>query len=500
MPRSLRFSSLLTLAFLTGTGIVACHHELWRDEMQAWLIARDSPGWWALCLQGRYDGTPPLWYLLLRPLTLITHRPEAMQVLNWILAGLTFFLICHFSPFSRLQKILLCFNYYLAYEYGVVCRQYLPGILLLSAACILFPVAQRHPWAFAATVAAAAMASVYSLILAVAMAGAFWGPALFRPGTRRHLPALLAVAGAVGAAVYGMLPRSDTFYAPADGWFFHWYPERLARVACAFTNAIFLLPRPEGYFWIPAWLTPFTWLHYLAIALSLPLLAATTLIFRRSVAASVFHGIATAGILLFLYTKYLGFTRHVGFLFIAFLLALWLKRAGSSPESPAAATLRPTSRRLPQFAFTLVLSVQAVTGVWAAGTDLNRSFSCGQEAAAAISAHHLDRAFIAAWPDSTGADLAGYFDRSIYYPRSGRIGSFTRWDRNTNDAMTDEDAWRRSVAQAGQAPLVIALDHELDPAFLREHGLAPLGLFHGSLVPFEDYLIYYRPTAAGPAP
>src|SRR4051812_40575150 len=42
-------------------------HEPWFDEAQAWLIARDATLWEIL---GRmsYEGSPPLWHLLLAPL------------------------------------------------------------------------------------------------------------------------------------------------------------------------------------------------------------------------------------------------------------------------------------------------------------------------------------------------------------------------------------------------------------------------------------------------
>ena len=41
-------------------------HELWRDETQAWAVARDSGSLFQLLATGiRYEGHPPLWYCLL---------------------------------------------------------------------------------------------------------------------------------------------------------------------------------------------------------------------------------------------------------------------------------------------------------------------------------------------------------------------------------------------------------------------------------------------------
>jgi hypothetical protein len=505
MNRRLLFSALLTLAFLAGTGVLACHHELWRDEMQAWLISRDSPNLWTLCLQGRYDGTPPLWYLLLRPVTLVTHRPEAMQALNWGLAGLTFFIICHYSPFSRLQKVLLLFNYYLFYEYGTVCRQYLLGVLFLSVACRLFPAAEKRPWAFTWALVAAALASVYSLILAVALAVAFWGAFIAGfPSTvgrrkflaRIHLPPLLALAGGIGFAIYCMIPEADTFYGPAFGWHLGWDLEKMTQVACAFTNAHFLLPRPVGLFAIPAWQLPFSWIQYLAVGLALPLLGVAVLFLWRSASALVFYGVAVLGLTLFLYSKYLGFNRHVGFLFLAFFFALWLKKqlavTGAIP-APAGRIARGAD-----FALTLLLATQAVTGVWAARLDYDQSFSCGKKGAADFQARHLEKAFIAIWPDWDGAVFAGYLDRSVYYPQSKRWGSFTRWDRQFINGQTDDEALQLAEAEAHGAPIVMVVDHFFTKEFMQAHGLVVLNFYQGAIVPFEDYLSYYKPAAGQP--
>jgi hypothetical protein len=41
-PKNDRLPLLIAAAFLVVGGFVMAHHELWRDEVQAWLLARDS--------------------------------------------------------------------------------------------------------------------------------------------------------------------------------------------------------------------------------------------------------------------------------------------------------------------------------------------------------------------------------------------------------------------------------------------------------------------------
>lgn len=49
---------------------VATVHTFWRDEAEAWIVARDSHGWLDLLHNVRYEGHPAGWYALLFGTTL----------------------------------------------------------------------------------------------------------------------------------------------------------------------------------------------------------------------------------------------------------------------------------------------------------------------------------------------------------------------------------------------------------------------------------------------
>ena len=74
--RANAFPLALTALFLVRGAVAAAHHELWRDEAQAWLIARDVP-LSRLFAELHYEGHPALWFLLLKPLTWITWAQAA---------------------------------------------------------------------------------------------------------------------------------------------------------------------------------------------------------------------------------------------------------------------------------------------------------------------------------------------------------------------------------------------------------------------------------------
>src|SRR5258708_27548971 len=76
------FAALVVLAYLPVALFAIGHHEMWRDELHCWLVARDSATPWAVVGQRAYDGQPPLWYLLLWFLEKITHHPPTIHALH----------------------------------------------------------------------------------------------------------------------------------------------------------------------------------------------------------------------------------------------------------------------------------------------------------------------------------------------------------------------------------------------------------------------------------
>jgi len=71
--KKLQFLIIASLFLLLNLSSLV-FHEMWRDELQAWLIARDSKNILELFINLKYEGHPALWYLLLTPLTKVFLR------------------------------------------------------------------------------------------------------------------------------------------------------------------------------------------------------------------------------------------------------------------------------------------------------------------------------------------------------------------------------------------------------------------------------------------
>jgi hypothetical protein len=121
---------LLILAF---QAVLTLRHEPWLDEWQALMLAVQSPTLSDLLDNLRYEGHPPLWYLLLRWVSMLTGREYASQALAMALAGFTQWLILCKSPFPRGIRIAMALSEIVLFEFNTISRGYTLGVALTFA-------------------------------------------------------------------------------------------------------------------------------------------------------------------------------------------------------------------------------------------------------------------------------------------------------------------------------------------------------------------------------
>src|ERR1700690_3696662 len=156
-----RFNLALLTLYVLVAGVTMLAHQMWRDEIQAWLIARDSYGIADLIHNLRYEGHPALWYLLLMPLTRLSRAPALMQGLQLVIASATVAVVLWQAPLSHLERLIFPFGYFVLFEYGVKSRSYALGFLLLVLFCSLWRLRRQHPVLMAVLLAALANVHVY---------------------------------------------------------------------------------------------------------------------------------------------------------------------------------------------------------------------------------------------------------------------------------------------------------------------------------------------------
>ena len=215
MPRFAHLvSALLFLTWCTIAIAGAVAHEPWWDEAQAWLIARDAPLPELFTEVVRYEGHPPLWYLLLAvPAKL--GLPYGWLKVAGMLGGAatTLLLLFGFPRVPLFVRALAPFAFFVAYQYTVVARSYvLLGPLLLLVARIYERRAAR-PILFAGLLILMSHVSVHGFAIACALGALF----LFDLARRRIAPpSKRAIAIAVSAFALNGILLIAALWPPAD--------------------------------------------------------------------------------------------------------------------------------------------------------------------------------------------------------------------------------------------------------------------------------------------
>ncbi len=114
------------------------YHEVWRDEAQAWLIARDTP-LKNLFQVLKHEGHPALWFLILMPFAKAGFPIICLNYISWFFTAIAVFTIALKSPFHIVTKSLLMLSPMFIYWYPVVSRSYSPVSCLLILLAVLYP-------------------------------------------------------------------------------------------------------------------------------------------------------------------------------------------------------------------------------------------------------------------------------------------------------------------------------------------------------------------------
>jgi hypothetical protein len=436
-PRFVWSTLAIYVAFVS---IVSAFHEPWKDETQTWRLAIDSHGIRALAHNARYEGHPLLFHVMVQWLGHLSRSWWAMAVLSVIIASVAAWLVLRYAPFTRLQKVLLVFGYWMAYEYAVIVRPYGLGLMFAFAACVAWTAERRRTgWAVLFLILLANTTPI-GLLLAMTLALGFvvdwaWPDVGPRP-TRRAMvaggfTALVGTVVVLYATAVQMKPPADAAYKgqprAATGvskWDLGAMPTTELRALVPVVRA-----NGEGVRWNHWLLLPESKAALAALLLaSLAAIALGCIISsRRRVALLVFL-VGTVGYLLFFGLIFPGAAHHHGYLFAVWVLGAWLAWGGApSRWPPALARLadyfEPDRSRI--LTLSLVLPVLATIEV-AAG-DVAGPFADARHVAEVIRSHGLQDAPVVVLGRSEGQAVAAFLDRPVLYPLEGKTRTYVVW-------------------------------------------------------------------------
>ena len=109
--------------YLLVTLIVIFFHEIWEDEAQAWLTARDcSPI--ELIDRMKFEGHFLPWYIIIMPFAKLGLPFKTINVISWVISGISAWLILKYLPCRIGKRAVFIFTLPMVYLYPVIARCY----------------------------------------------------------------------------------------------------------------------------------------------------------------------------------------------------------------------------------------------------------------------------------------------------------------------------------------------------------------------------------------
>ena len=494
---------LLIVIFFTLGLVGILNHAMWRDELNGWLLARDSNTIFELFSNVKYEGHPLLWYLCLDLLNQLTSNPVAMQILHLFIATVSAYLFLRYSPFKNREKILFIFGYLPFYEYLVVSRNYAIGLFFIVLFCIFFETRKKSYLLLSLILALMANTNAYCLLIAIALEITLILEYLFQKKINCKLTAkpqnifisLIIFSLGVIISVAVLIPPMDSnLQGGATQWMLQFDLFHLAKAITRIWNSYILILVPAD--------SRFLDVSIFAL-LSLGILAFVATIFIKKPIALFFYLFASLEILAFTYIKFLGSARHYGHLYLILIISLWLssyypqsdllvnlfRKLPNKIESAIAYWIKFVNQYKTTFIM-VILSAQLAAGIFSFSRDLLIPYSASRATAQFIQNQQLEQMLIVGSEDFAITPICGYLNRKIYYPESRQLGSFVLF--NNQRQSIDADGVLEQVSQLSKKEnkdILLILNYELNHS-RNDLKISALAKFTNAFIHNEKYYLY----------
>lgn len=429
VPTWLRSLLLSPVPLFLGVSIfLFAIHEPWRDETQPWLVARDAGNFFSMLDSETH---PPLWYLIAFPFAKLGFPYETLRVVHLVIATAALSVFVLHAPFSRVEKWLFSFGYFVLYEYSAITRNYAPMLLCLFLVAATWRRRFERPILHGALLVLLANTVGHGAVFAALLGAAYGIEWLVRADVRRvrALAApVLAVAGVLVA--YLSVKERPDIAEWRTGWSSFWADWLAQATAKAPIHAFVPIPKFEGYVWGETWLEgQLEGDEITRVAALILAVTALVLLWRPRALALYLAGGAALLTLYYLKSGISAQTRHHGLLFVWWIFCIWIARL-DAPDGRLFPWVWPTRAAGGVVAAVLLLHVAASAP--AIQADTRDTFSGGQDGAAWLEEHGYadDATFIGVYPNWIAAPVLAHMPLSktcFWFLQTMECGSYTRW-------------------------------------------------------------------------
>lgn len=446
---------IVLLAYVCLISWLATNHEIWRDEADVWLMARDN-SFGELLRLSHYHGSPLLWHLLLWPFAKLGAPVQTMAVINASFAFLSAAVLLIRAPFSTLAKTLILLSYVFSMEYPVIARSYQLSVLLIFLLAALHTQRKEKPVVYSMVLGLLANTNVHGLVVACSIAFCNIVDLLVsRTRLTQILKFALPVIVAVALAVVQLIPPADGQFEPSMLKMNWWVIALSIRHAFmpSLVNIDHATPPPSiGLEDVSDLIVPIL------------CIAGIVYLLRRSTWGLSAFCLSSLGLMSLFVFKYAGHVRHWAFFVVMAIYAVWVSRSEVTlkPLDSNAQILEKQSKFV--IGFALVLSV--MTGFRAWGMEFLLPFSDGEAAANFLKMRNLDKLPIAAYKNYAAESLAIHLpNKKFFYPEIKAFGTNMKWNKDYSIYLSNMELLRRLNDQFGDSEYLLLLSDRFAPGF-----------------------------------
>jgi hypothetical protein len=411
--------------------VVMLSHEPWRDEVQAWALARSAGTPLDIIPSIRGEGHPPGWYTVLWPMAKLYSPVLGLQITALGLASATTWLTLRHMPVSLAVRSLVVFGYYPLFEYATIARHYVLAYLLVVVVLWLAHRPSTHPLFIAAGLLAIAGTSLIAIPVVAGIALAMWGGPRFASAARQRaqwgwiamLGGILAVGFFVARPAQGQSDPIDLSRLDL--------PTLWSTLAAPLRMAV-----PVSAMQVNFWGQPLAanW-GVLGEVLGLGVVIAVAIAVRHSRSALTIWLVSVAGFAVFVIAARQPYApRIVGTLWLAAIASVWFAAADRR-------RLPVNERRAVSPAVMVGASVVLACSLWASGwavlTDSANAFSTADGAAQWVEDQATGEfVVLCAVERAYCASVSIRLDVPAYVTASGEPFTFVEW----------KSGWRNTIA------------------------------------------------------
>jgi hypothetical protein len=436
-------------------------HEIWRDEFQAFLIAKESVSIPDMLERMKFEGHPPLWHILLYAVTRFSGDPISMQILHLVIACGSAYLILRF-PLPWWQRALMIFGYFPLFEFLAISRNYAVGFLLCNILLFMITAERKRYLSIALLLFLLCLSSTQGIIMASLIVFYLLMDLYSGKESWKSRPGILVAY--LGIILSGMFLSMWTIAPPQDSYieipaclpleFDRW---RFSAVIRTIWKCYIPIPIFQMNFWD----TNFLEIRFVRSGLTFGIIAMSIAMFFPKRKIFYLYSLGTLSLLIFSYFILVGQMRHFGHQYILFVMCLVLYACDQTKPRP----FRLLSEKAEKIFIVCILTSQVIAGVLASYLSWNYPFTAGKAVASYIREHGLEDRVIMGDRDWALATVSGHLGKPLYHLVIRREATYVVWNNERAEILTPFQIVElaNEMEHARQKKVLVILNYELEP-------------------------------------